>query len=213
MRGLLLNNLYSMSGNIKLSFCMALILVFVPIFIRDSSFLSMIMSMQLFIFISNTGASLQIDESSKWNKFELTLPVKRRTIINAKYVSFIILIAFGILISTLTAIVFIVFKGSVDIKDLILGYCFGLTLSIATPAFMYPFILKMGAEKSDLIIVLSGGLSVVLMYSISILLSLFVTGISFRSPIVGITAVIVSVLLFILSYFLAVWIHRNKEYN
>lgn len=127
--------------------------------------------------------------------------------------SFIILIATGILISTLTAIVFIVFKGSVDIKDLIWGYCFGLTLSISTPAFMYPFILKIGTEKSKLIIFLSTGLSVVLMYSISILLSLFVTGISFGSPIVGITTVIVSVLLFILSYFFAVWIHRNKEYN
>ncbi|MFC3780239.1 ABC-2 transporter permease [Bacillus chungangensis] len=78
---------------------------------------------------------------------------------------------------------------------------------------MYPFILKFGTEKSDPIIFLSSGLSVVLMFSISILLSLFVPSISFRSPIVVITSLIVSVLLFILSYFLAVWIHRNKEYN
>ena len=212
MRGLLLNNFYSMSSNIKLSFSIALVLVFVSLFV-GGSFLPMIMGIQLFIFILNTGASLQIDEISKWSKFELTLPVKRRTIINAKYVSFIILIAIGILISTLTAIVYIVFKGSVDIKTLIWSYCFGLTLSIATPAFMYPFILKFGTEKSDLIILLSSGLSVVLMFSISILLSLFVPSINFRSPIVGITSLIVSVLLFILSYFLAVWIHRNKEYS
>lgn len=212
MKGLLLNNFYSMLSNVKLSFGMALLLALSPIFIRESSFIPMVMGIQIFIFVVNTGTSLQADESSKWSKFEITLPIKRRTVINAKYVSFIMLVAIGALMSTLTALLTNIITGNINTDSLIFGYCFGLTISISTVAFMYPILLKFGAEKSELIIFLAGGFSIGIMLLTSLLLSFFINGIKFSSPVVGITAVMVSVLLFVLSYFLSVRMHRNKEF-
>jgi ABC-type transport system involved in multi-copper enzyme maturation permease subunit len=201
-----------MLSNVKLTLGMALIMTLAPIFIRESSFIPTIMGVQIFLFVVYTGTSLQADESSKWSKFEITLPVKRKTIINAKYVSSIILIAIGVLISTLTAILSSITISNINTDFLVFGYCFGLTLSINTVAFMYPIILKIGAEKNELILLLACGFSLGVMLLTSFLLSLFNHGIKFSSPVVGITSVIVSVLLLVLSYFLSIQIHRKKEF-
>ncbi|WP_342759265.1 ABC-2 transporter permease [Kineothrix sedimenti] len=97
-------------------------------------------------------------------------------------------------------------------QSLFWGYCFGFTLSISTVAFMYPILLKIGAEKNELILLLVCGFSIRIMLLTSFLLSLFNNGIKFSSLIDGITSVIISVLLFVLSYLLSVRIHRNKEF-
>ncbi len=90
MKGLIRNNLYSMGGNLRVTLLIAVFLAFFPLLLKESSMIPIIFSIQIFLFVANTGTSLRVDESSKWNKFELTLPIKRRTIIGAKYVSFFI---------------------------------------------------------------------------------------------------------------------------
>ena len=56
------------------------------------------------MFVANTGTALHADELAKWNEFELTLPVRRSTVIGAKYVTFAALILCGLAISLCTVV-------------------------------------------------------------------------------------------------------------
>ncbi|MFD1907167.1 ABC-2 transporter permease [Paenibacillus rhizoplanae] len=95
------------------------------------------------------GASLQMDEASKWNRFELTMPIRRRTVIHAKYLSFLMLILMGSAVSLVTLALTYVSKGDIAHLNLSTGYTFGLSLSISTLAIYYPVILKFGVEKAS----------------------------------------------------------------
>ena len=105
MKGLIRNTFYSMENNIKLAFLMAGFLILTPLITREPVVLSMITAVQIFIFIANVGTSLQADEISNWNRFELTLPVNVKSVILAKYISFCILIFFGFAVSLLTGLI------------------------------------------------------------------------------------------------------------
>lgn len=212
MKGLVTNNFYSMQDNIKMALFLSVVLAFVPFFLKNSSYSSMIIAMQIFIYIVNIGTSLQVDESSKWNRWEITLPVRRYTIIKAKYISFMALILLGLLTSVLTPFLLSLRGIAIDNKMLIHGYTYGLSLAISTAAFIYPLLLKFGAEKSELIIIVASGLSFVLRIIVSILLNLTVGNINFNDNLVGILTTIISVFLFALSYQISVWLQSNKEF-
>lgn len=212
MRGLVVNNLYGSQDNIKLSLLIALLLAFVPLFVKETIIISIVIAMQTFVLVSNMAASLKMDESSKWNKFEIALPVTRNTIISAKYISFILLMLIGVAASLVTVVIQAM-RGKIDFNTLILGYNFGLQLSLSTVAIVYPLILKLGAEKSDTLLFTAIGLSVGLRFLVWYLLYLSDETISFRtSPIVGNISLAIALVLFILSYFISVIIHRNKQF-
>ncbi len=212
MRGLVVNNLYTSRDNIKLSLIIALLLAFVPLFVKETSIISIVIAMQTFVLVSNMSVSLKMDEASKWNKFEITLPVARNTLISAKYISFILLILIGVAASLVTA-AFQAMRGKIDFNTLILGYNFGLQLSLSTVAIVYPLILKLGAEKSDTLLFTAIGLSVGLRFLVWYLLYLSDETITFRtSPVVGNISLAISLALFILSYFISAAIHRHKEF-
>ena len=63
MRGLLRNNIYSMESNIKMSVGISLVLMAVAWLARERV-VSMVLAMQIFVFIANMGTSLQVDELS-----------------------------------------------------------------------------------------------------------------------------------------------------
>lgn len=211
MKGLIRNTFYSMESNIKIAFLMSGALIFVPFITNDPAILSMIIAIQIFIFIANVGTSLHADQVSKWNKFELTLPVKKNTVILAKYISFCMLIVFGFIISILTGII-IMTTSTFRINSLIWGYEYGLTLSVIVAAIMYPTMLKIGTEKNELIILLSAFLAGMFMLLIALLLSPFTNGMNLRAPLVGAISVCISPLLLLISYFISLRVYKNKEF-
>lgn len=212
MKGLIRNNFYSMESNIKISFILCVLLIFTPFLIKDYSVISMIISIQIFIFIANVGTSLQADESSKWNKFEAALPLSSNAIIMAKYISFFMLIVLGFTISVFTGIAACLSNPQLTFSSIIWGYEYGLTLSIIVAAIVYPIILKTGTEKSELIIILAAFISVALMLLIAIILSPITNGMHLRSTLVGTVSVVVSLLLLYISYLVSLRIYRNKEF-
>ena len=128
MKGLIRNNFYSMESNVKISFIIALFLSVVAFFVQHSAFIQMIIAMQVFIFIVNVGTSLHADVVSKWNRFELTLPVKHNDIIKAKYISFAMLFLLGVVMGSITAISVCVTSGLSNMPSVLYGYEFGLLI-------------------------------------------------------------------------------------
>lgn len=160
MRGLLLNNIYSMQDNLKISLGIAFLLIFVPFAVGDPTLLNAVIAAQIFVFAVNVGSSLQVDETSKWSRMEITLPIKRKTIIYAKYLSFIMLILTGTAVSLFTPLLFHL-RGAdpAGTIELSAGYSFGLSLSLSTISIFYPAILKWGVEKTEMMIFVASGIS------------------------------------------------------
>ena len=213
MKGLIRNNFYSMENNIKISFIIALFLLVVAFFARHSAVIQMIIAMQLFIFIVNVGTPLHTDVVSKWNKFELTLPVKRNDIIKAKYISFAVLFLFGIIMGSITAISICVSSGFSDIQSVLYGYEFGLTLSATTAGIMFPLMLKIGTEKNEIIMILSAIASIGLLLLVSAVLTPLTGEMNIKHSLVGIVSTIVALVIFVSSYFVSVRIYHHKEFS
>lgn len=211
MKGLILNNFYSMSGNIKLSFLMAAGLGVILSIVGEGMLLPIVIAIQIFVFIANVGTSLQADETSKWNRYQITLPIRRNTVIGAKYISFVILILFGLLVSAATGILYVMVGWEVQTDRVVYGTCFGLTMAIACAAFLYPAILKFGAEKSELFIFLSAAAANGIILLVTFLLSAAGKDINFNSPMAVFFSTLVSVILFVGSYFLSLKIYRMQE--
>lgn len=213
MKGLIRNNFYSMESNVKISFIIALFLSVVALFVKHTAFIQMIIAMQVFIFIVNVGTSLHADAVSKWNRFELTLPVKYNDIIKAKYISFVMLLLFGIVMGSITAISVCVISGLSDMQAVLYGYEFGLTLAATTAGIMYPLMLKIGTEKNELIMILSGIASIGLLVLISAILTPLTGEMNMKHSLVGIVSTTVALAIFIISYFVSVRIYCHKEFN
>ena len=213
MKGLIRNNFYSMENNVKISFVVALFLSVISIFVKQSNIIQMIIAMQLFVFIVNVGTSLHADVVSKWNRFELTLPVKYNDIIKAKYISFAILFLLGMLMAAVTAILVYFTSDFSNIQNVYKGYVFGLTLSVTTAGIMYPLMLKIGTEKNELIMILSSIISIGLMVLISAALSPLTGEMNIKHSLVGIVSMSAALLIFVSSFFVSVKIFRNKEFN
>lgn len=213
MKGLIRNNFYSMESNVKISFIIALFLSVVAFFVKHSAFIQMIIAMQMFIFIVNVGTSLHADVVSKWNRFELTLPVKHNDIIKAKYISFAMLFLLGVVMGSITAISVCVTSGLSNMPSVLYGYEFGLTLAATTAGIMYPLMLKIGTEKNELIMILSGIASIGLLVLISAILTPLTGEMNMKHSLVGIVSTIVALTIFVISYFVSTRIYRQKEFN
>lgn len=212
MNGLIRNNFYSMGSNLKMAFIMAAVLAFSPLLINNTSFYSMIIAVQMFLFVANTGTALHADEVSKWNKFEMTLPIKRSTIIGAKYITFFVLILCGFLMGLCTTICANLAGQTWSFASALWGYAYGLVLSTISIALMYPIILRIGTEKNELIFLLSAFAAVGSMGVIALSLSSVTGGINLHHPLVSIVSALAAILMFLLSYFISLKIHKKKEF-
>lgn len=215
MRGLLRNNIYSMESNIKMSVGISLVLT-VAAWLAREQVVSMVLAMQIFIFIANMGTSLQVDENSRWAKFELTLPVRRSAIIEAKYLSFLFLILLGILVSIPTCIGLVMMGKESYLPQIMYGYKFGISLAVITVALIYPPLLKLGAGKSDLLLCLGAVGAVLLMVLVSaavfIMKAFMIKNLEPAYSLAGLSTVVFGFGLLVLSFLISRRIYEKKEF-
>lgn len=210
MRGLLRNNFYSMQEGMKLSFLLTVLLGVLAVFL--DYFIVAAITGIIIVFPVNIGASLQSDKASKWNKYEITAPVRRKTIIACKYISYLLLIAIGIACSLIAVAVLAILGNRLDSVH-INFFLTGLSLGLLTGAFLYPLLL-LDIANCELTVILSAFMAAVCFSAIFFLgVSIFTLGkIMFFDPTVLIMVSIVSIILFALSYLISVCIHRRKEF-
>ena len=211
MKGLIRNNFYSMESNMGISFLIAAFLAATPLLLPDSNFIPRIISIQIFIFIVNTGTSLHADTVAKWNKYELTLPVERKEAILAKYISIAILILLGVLMGGITLIVSSAAGISLESSAVLSGYTYGLTLSAISVGIMYPLMLKFGTDKNELIMILSAFAAVGMLLA-AFALSPWTEGMNMHHPFVALIYTLTALVIFIASYFISVEIYQRKEF-
>ncbi len=212
MRGLLRNNVYSMGQNFQISILISLTLMIIPFFMGEEALRS-IMSMQILMFIVNIGSSLATDVNSRWDRFEITLPLKRSDIIKARYFLFLALIGVGLVVGLVTLFIFTIVREPVSANVVFASFAYGISLSIMTSSLMYPTMLIFGTDKNELIIVVCALVSVTVNLTIAALVSPMTNDNLMVGEKIFPNAVnlVVSLVVFLISFLLSVSIYKKKE--
>ena len=142
MLGLIKKDLLMVKSNLKL-----VIIIFAVLFIMslqkefDMSFIPPFIVAMLFM------STFSYDEYNKWDAYAVTLPNGRKSVVAAKYLATIILIAISIIITIILNIVVGLVNNNTNYESMLstmAGCFFGIVLIVS---IIYPFIFKYGIEK------------------------------------------------------------------
>ncbi|MGL4372737.1 MAG: ABC-2 transporter permease [Turicibacter sp.] len=217
MKGLIRNNFYSVESTLKwtIAFCILVNIVVVIGLIQFKNidgFLSIFMLLQIGGFVGLTGTALEKDNTSKWSKYERTLPVKISDVVMARYISFLIFSGIGILLASVTVLLFSIFSNQLmDFERVGYGYTFGIVFALLVPALNYPLVLKFGADKLNMLLLISVLIVAFLFNGASAILTPYLSDLNNANMIYRIACIVISVGVYIMSYFISVYIYKRKE--
>lgn len=123
-----------------------------------------------------------------------------------------LLLLLGILMGTVTILFSLISGHSMSLSTLFRGFEVRLTLSFFSIAVMYPLVLKLGTEKNELILLLSTFGAIGMQLLLAAGLSKWTGGMNMRHPLVEAAGTVAAILLFFISYFVSVKIHKSKEF-
>lgn len=219
MKGLLKNNLYGVIENIKIVFAFITLLGMALLFTGEASLLNIFSLIVAPVVAVLTISCLRKESSSKWSKYKLTLPVKRKDIVKGQYISHFLISLAGMLTVALFILLTVLIHGNqyfyYGFRDAVTLILLGGILSILIGAIAYPLYYLWGAERTEIILVLSVVLSIAVIMGLSIFVNFF-TGsgdVSDTVYYISLSAIMaITVLIFLLSYFLTCQIFKYKEY-
>jgi hypothetical protein len=160
MKGLFLDNFYKTIDGMKmLLFTLFLIGAIIIGFVENQ----LIVQAYIFIIFSSISlfslASIRKDGDTRWNKYEITLPVKRKTIIKCKYLSFIFWIFIALIMAAVFTVIVVIMKGDkyfdFGMRDILTLFYIAIALVIQMSSFYFVGLYSLGFEKSDIMVILS----------------------------------------------------------
>lgn len=216
MKGLIRNNFYAVEGSLKstllLSFAAIIVLTIAGRITADrGNLLSLIIAGNLSGYSALAVTLMQQDAASKWNKFELTMPVSRKDVVTARYISCMLYVLIGIIVSMIGMFVFHFVTGSANLERAGYGYAFGIGFALAIPTFMIPSVMILGSDKIESFTVVSVIAGLLLFFGSSVITTPFLRDAANANCIFRLSYVAFSIVLFVASYLLSCWIYRKKE--
>ena len=204
MRGLILKDLINLKSTAKFVFALtAFFAVFIIATGEMGSYSGMIMIFGAMLPIT----ALSLDERAKWDRYALTMPVKRSTVVIAKYLLGLILLAMALVIDILLSLLARVplnMEFLMEMGALLLIGCVFLSITM-------PLMLWLGAEKGRIAMILmtaliAGGSFALYGAGIASLQDVSFEQALFYAPL-AVAA------LFVLSMLISIAIYRKKEFS
>lgn len=216
MKGLIRNNFYNVEGALKITvfigFIAIIAIVAAGIFFPHSAALApAAISGILGAFGALAGTAIQKDGASKWNKFELTMPISRKDVIKARYISFLLYILLGILMAILSVLLYDVVTGATNYERVGYGFVFGIAFAMSIPTFMTPLVLIFGIDKNEALLMVSVVISLFMFFGCSAILTPFLSNFSNANLVFRIGYFILSIILYLLSYLFSLFLYKRKE--
>lgn len=152
MNGLILKDLYNLKNSGK-SLLIAIVAFSLLYFLQG-------INMEVWnVFIILTGSILVIntmsyDNTAKWDKYELTMPVTRRDVVLSKYLVSIIVIFIGAVLATALSFAQGISKHNLDVIEIFTVNGAALAGGFLFISITLPVIYKFGVEKSRILILL-----------------------------------------------------------
>ena len=148
MTALILKDITTMKKTLISTLAICLVIAFYGIYENQIIIIPLICAMMPLIL---TAIAFGYDTNSKFEQFAFSMPVKRSSFVLSKlFFAF----AFGVL-GAITVSILLITKGEVKLENIILISIFTFISSVLMSAIQLPFMLKFGAEKSRLIMVIT----------------------------------------------------------
>ncbi len=204
MKGLILKDLINLKGTAKFVFALtAFFAVFIIATGEMGSYSGMIMIFGAMLPLT----ALSLDERAKWDRYALTMPVRRSTVVIAKYLLGLILLAMALVIDIFLSLLARVQLGMelfMELGALLLVGCVFLSLTM-------PLMLWLGAEKGRIVMILmmaliAGGSFALYGAGVESLRDVAFEEILAYAPL-AVAA------LFVLSLLISLWIYDRKEFS
>lgn len=209
MKGLLYKDFYCLKQNLK--YILAIFLLFGCIFIPQGN--SSIIGTIIIIFPMLVITTLSYDHAGKWDRFALTMPITRKMLVRSKYILFLIMLLFGMLVGILFSAAGILFGKSFDMIEIGLEMGTVAAMALWSGILLLPLIYKFGVERARLFLLLlfalfGGGI----MASVSIAKNGSLPALT-QQQLTAFTVIflIVSVICYAVSYLISVKIYQRKE--
>lgn len=218
MKGLLRNQFYGALGS-----AVVLLVFFVAIGIGllisgNASLLNIYVLVAATAFAFNAVSGFRKEASSKWSKYELATPVRRKEIVKSRFISHTLWVLAGVMLSALFVVLTLSIHGNIyfyyDVRDPLMLFCCGTGIALLMGAFFYPSIYLLGTDKSEIIMIISllgsVGITVGIIWMLNAAYDFqLVTDAEFYLNVAIYMAIVL--VSFVLSYFLTTLIYRRKE--
>jgi len=179
----------------------------------------------LFVIISAVAASFvaissfRRESSTKWSKYELTTPVRRKDIVKAQYISHAIWIVCGIILSAIFVALSVIRHGNgyffYELRDPLALFCFSAGTALFMGDLFYPITYFMDTDKNEVMMIISLLGAVGLTFGIVWILNAAYGFKPLSDPEFYFSISIyiaVSIVFFLLSYFISKLIYSRKDY-
>lgn len=207
MKGLFRNNFSAVWTNAKIF--SVLILVWGILVVAVPS-----QTLQMFFILTGTVgfsiiavAGIGSESGSKWGKYKLTLPIKRSDVVKSLFLNQIFWVSVGTLLTGIAILLSCLLHGcpSDQIVVFLSLFAMGISIGLLMGAMFTPLFYLGGEEKSIVLLIIT------LLCTFGIDSLIF--NITSNSPVFGIVVLLIcSAAFFALSYPLALYIYKRKEY-
>lgn len=213
MIGLLVKDIYNLGKNVK-QLSISLVLFFVlAVNMKSASYL---VFMMLLLSSMLVLTSLSYDEMAKWDKYALTMPIKRSELVKGKYILFLLLTSISTIISNVVGMILTTIFELESVKELLFTSVSATSGIILLYSILFPVIFKLGVEKGRIMIyvifaipaiVLSAGAQFLKKFNINITIPTIEELLKywFFLPIILIVVVYIS-------YLISVGVYEKKEF-
>ena len=190
MKGLLIKDIYNLKKTISMYFVIVALLISYCIFTKKNAFLPIV---PVLIFSTMITGSFTKDNSTKWDRLAVTMPLTRKNIVWSRYILFFIILAVGSIIGVI-AMMFPIMKGSVNIVTEMELLLFGMIISMFSGgvSMLLLFSIQSIVDKVELVTVISYLLGAGISLGIVHLLNIII-----KTKVLGLFAGIVSAFVFL----------------
>ena len=213
MMGLLIKELYCLKQNGKSLMFILLIwgLVFLP---RDDGGLILI-SLCMMVSAMHIFTLASYDKQARWDTYALSMPLTRANMVQEKYIMSLLLLVMSAVVSTfVVAIAWLIRTGGMEpdfIPSIAATLAVGAGISLFYTALSLPLSMWLGVEKARYI----PSVLFALIFFTAVIMVRRGSHIGLRADHLiafGLGALILSVALFIISYFICLFIYGKKEF-
>jgi len=210
IKGLMLYSFHSASGNITFMLTISLLPACIFLVTGAFSFFVIFAGIALIAVPCSLIMSAHKDSTSKWNRFQLTMPVKRKDVIAAKYLSHLLLLLVGIgLVGIFTAIsialhenlFFGIRQAGIDYFPVFIG------IALLAGGLFYPLVYTVGENKEEALsavcIAGAGGIFVLISWILNM------TNLTQNN--IALLCITITMVLLVCSYMTARNIYANKD--
>lgn len=148
MKGLILKDLFTLKKQMKVTLLISVFYIIMSVATDNSG---MLLTMIVLLCAMLPISSMSYDEMCKWDKYALSMPISRKTLVWSKYLLGILFDMAGLLIVIPTNLIMTVVNGDMKMREQLM-----ISLGVSGVALIYlalilPILFKLGVEKGRIL--------------------------------------------------------------